>query len=233
MSYQEGATDPFDTGITNFSPETPDLGAVILEAMRQWGLGLRVALPCAITALHGNQLVDLQPLLMARYKVGAPGPRRMPIITRALVAMPMGQNYAIRLPLAVGDTGLAIFCDRSLDAWASGKGGVVDPADCRAHDLTDAIFYPGLVPVSGQTADTSADLTITNGKAQFRASPTGQFKIGNGAAELVSLLQQLATGVSALATLVGTTSPSALIPAGQQSAAATAIADLAASLKES
>jgi len=50
-------------------------------------------------------------------------------------------------PVAVGDTGLLVFCDGSLDVWLS-KGGLVDPLDDRHHALSDAVFIPGLRPFS-------------------------------------------------------------------------------------
>jgi hypothetical protein len=51
------------------------------------------------------------------------------------------------LPVSVGDTGLLVFADGSLDVWLA-RGGVVDPLDDRHHALSDAVFIPGLRPFS-------------------------------------------------------------------------------------
>lgn len=46
-------------------------------------------------------------------------------------------------PVSVGDTGMLIFFDRSIDAWLE-QGGMVDPKSRRHHDLNDCAFLPGL-----------------------------------------------------------------------------------------
>lgn len=105
--------------------------------------------------------------------------------------MPMGQGYSIKLPIAVGDTGYLIFSDRSLDAWLAGGGGIVDPQDARHHDLTDAIFVPGLVPFGNQTSDSTDDLVITNSAAILKIKKAGTFQLKNSENELLDLLDQI------------------------------------------
>ena len=107
--------------------------------------------------------------------------------------MPQGKLYSIKAPLSLGDTGYCIFADKSLDAWMAGSGGITDPADTRIHSLNDAIFVPGLVPISKQTQDNTTDLVITAGKAQMRAQQDGKFVFTNGTNELINLLDQLLT----------------------------------------
>lgn len=189
MSDQSGQ-DIFDQTMPDQVPETPHLEDVLRLAMRACAMGLRVAMPCSVATVRGNQLVDVQPLLQAQYVMQA-GPTTLPIIPNVLVSMPMGQDYSVKLPLAVGDTGLAIFTDRSLDNWAASQGGVVDPQDGRTHDLMDAVFIPGLVPTAKQTTDTTQDLVISNGQAQIRLEKTGRFKVANGQNETLDLLDQL------------------------------------------
>lgn len=60
-------------------------------------------------------------------------------------SVPSGADLVV--PVAVGTTGLLVFCDDSLDVWLS-KGGLVDPLDDRHHALSDAVFIPGLRPFS-------------------------------------------------------------------------------------
>lgn len=202
MSYLEDATNPFDATVQDLAPETPDGGAVLREGMRQLALGMRVALPCVVTQIRGNQLVDVQPLLLSRYVDGTT--RQPPVIPHALVCAPMGAAYSVKLPIAAGDTGLALFCDRSLDAWAAGSGGAVDPADCRSHDINDAIFVPGMVPLAKQTTDQTTDLVLTNGQVSARLQADGRLALGNGQAELVDLTCQLAQSVIGLCDLIAT-----------------------------
>jgi hypothetical protein len=46
---------------------------------------------------------------------------------------------------AEGSYGTVLFSDRDLEAWLA-TGGIVDPANMRRWDLSDAIFIPGLYP---------------------------------------------------------------------------------------
>lgn len=192
MPYDAPQSDPYNPAVPNYDPETLPLDEVWLEAMRAHTLGLRVALPATITAVNTseNQRVDVLPSLMSRpldQAVAVP----MPAIKNVPVMMPMGQSFAIKLPLSVGDAGLLVFCDRSLDAWAAGSGGApVDPQDSRQHDLTDAVFVPGLVPFAMQQTDATTDMVIKAGTAEVRLQQSGRFKLGNGSAETYDLLDQ-------------------------------------------
>jgi hypothetical protein len=199
VTNEEGLSNPYDPQAIDYAPETPSLGSVLQYALHQHSLHMRVALPCQIVAVHGNQLVDVQPLLMSRYTV-TDRATPLPVLVNTLVAMPSGGDYGLRYPIAVGDLGYCIFCDRSLDVWASGSGAQVDPQDSRSHDLTDGVFYPGLVPTNAQTQDTTSDLTLTNGAAQIRLEKTGRFVVKNNGQELFNLLDEAMANLGNLLT---------------------------------
>lgn len=168
--------NPYDPATPDLQPETPAHNTVLVEAIRAMLQTTRVCLPCQVMKVSGNQKVDIQPLLKQRYKDGTLV--TLPQIQNVMVMMPMGANYSIKLPVAVGDTGIAIFCDRSLDNW-SVNGGTVDPEDIRIHDLSDPIFIPGLVPFSQQTQDGTTDLVITYQSAIIKISSNGHVLIQN------------------------------------------------------
>jgi hypothetical protein len=151
MPFQGQYDLPYDPSQANKQTPTLPMEQVIRLALFAHTLKLKVCLPCSISNIHGNQEVDVQPLLQARYTDGSPFNLR--VIQKVPVVMPQGQLYSVKYPLSVGDTGMCIFSDRSLDVWLAGSGGIVDPADSRQHDISDAIFVPGLVPFSGQTQD--------------------------------------------------------------------------------
>jgi hypothetical protein len=92
-----------------------------------------------------TQKADVQPLIKERYtdESGAQQSRELPVIPSVPVQFPGAGGYRITFPVAVGDTGLIMFAEASLDKWLV-SGGTVDPAEERRHDLTDAIFLPGL-----------------------------------------------------------------------------------------
>lgn len=187
----------FDPSQDDPSTGTPTLSSILSQVVREGSRQLRVCLPCAVVKVRGNQLVDLQPLLQVRY-VAMAAPTTLPVIPNCPVSMPSGATWGFKFPIAVGDTGLAIFCDRSLDNWVAGSGGVIDPDDVRTHDLTDAIFVPGLVPKAKQTTDATEDMVIRNGTAQVRLEKNGTFRIANQGQELVDLVTQLTNALASL-----------------------------------
>ena len=98
-------------------------------------------LPCQVVAVNASmQTVDIQPVLMSYFReqgVSTPRPiiRNVPFWTfRA------GDTY-ISLPIKVGDTGLAIFCQRDISNWKA-SGGTVPLQSERVMDYNDAFYIP-------------------------------------------------------------------------------------------
>lgn len=193
--------NPFDPSIGDPTPETIPQDEIIRRAIANSQLMLRVAMPCQITQVLGNQKVNLQPLLRARYMDGTVV--SIPEIQNVMVSMPRGQKFSIKYPLAIGDTGYAIFCDRSLDLWSNGNGGILDPQDSRSHQLQDAVFVPGLVPFSMQTTDETDDLVITSDEAELRMTQSGGFSFKNSSQELINNLVNLVQTLSTASTVAG------------------------------
>ena len=107
---------------------------------------LHTSLPGKIVRYDSStQKADVQPLIKERYidESGATQVRDLPVIPSVPVKFPGAGGYRITFPVAVDDVGLVVFCEASLDKWLV-SGGTVDPSDERRHDLTDAVFLPGL-----------------------------------------------------------------------------------------
>ena len=107
---------------------------------------IHTALPGKIVRYDSSaQKADVQPLIKDRYvdEAGALQVRTLPVIPAVPVQFPGAGGYRITFPVAEGDTGLLLFAESSLDKWLV-SGGTVDPEDDRRHDLTDAVFLPGL-----------------------------------------------------------------------------------------
>lgn len=196
---------PYNGSVPDYDPQTLPMDEVIRLAISAAMLGLRVSLPAQVTKVLGNQLVNVQPTLQIKY-IDQSSPQNMKPISNVPVGTPKGAGWSIKVPIAVGDTGLLVFADRSLDVWLAGSGGIVDPQDGRTHDLSDAVFYPGLGPTSAQTTDSTSDMVLTNGLAVIRLEKAGKFKFTNGTNEVINLLVQITDQLKSLAnTLSGDT----------------------------
>lgn len=209
-NWRDSSPNPYDPNSPDYQAATPPPEEIIRQAVRAGMMALRVWLPGVITDVLGNQKVNVQPLLQYRAADGIVNPdgTNGTLITRAIiqnvmVQMPIGVNYSVKYPIAVGDTGMIAFCDRSLAVWSAGDGSVADPADSRMHDLTDAVFIPGLVPFANQTDDETDDLVVTAGDAQFRILQSGGFKFKNSSQELITNLVNLVNALSTASTVAG------------------------------
>lgn len=195
--YLDPPVNPYDPAVQDFEPQRKPPDEIIRQAIKDIVADAKMCMPCQVIKINGNQNVDVQPLLKFRY-IDQDSAQPIPAIHHVAVSMPMGKNYSVKLPIDVGDTGYCIFSDRSLDAWLAGGGEMVDPADSRAHDISDAIFVPGLVPFSQQTTDSTTDLVVTNGKAIFKLQRSGKFLAKNDQNELLDVLSQITDKVQSL-----------------------------------
>jgi hypothetical protein len=133
-------------------PREPTLATLLVDAIQSRLVDFRVALPCKIAKYNSSDgTVDVDILLKDQ--------KPQPDGTVTLVTFPQVQDVPIQwyrcagawitLPLAIGDLGKLVFCDRSLSNWsASDKGQVVDPKSLGMHYLDGATFEPGLYPAS-------------------------------------------------------------------------------------
>ena len=190
---------------------------------------LRVCSPGRVKTMRGNDPMraDIELGTKDEYKDGVILPA--PIITSVPVVWPTanaGQAF-LRMPLAVGDTGLLVFGDRSLDLWLKGIGAPVNPKDSRTHDLTDAIFVPGLTTdsrtvigkfgVPGYHGDT---VMLGNGSMTITLDKTGKITIQGATGEVMQVL------ITAFTALAAATDMFAGLPLSSAAAMATAATDL-------
>jgi hypothetical protein len=213
MPYDAPATDDFNPDLPDDDTTTLPLDEVIRLAIEAKTMGLRVCQPAKVTAVSGEQKVDLQLLLQVRY-ISEDSAIDQPVIQNVPVSMPMGANYSIKLPVAVGDVGWCIFCDRSMDTFLASDGSTtVDPSDARQHHVSDPIFVPGLPTFSTQTQDGTTDLVVTNGQGQVRVLANGKVQLKNQTQEALNLLDQLITALSNIVSAFTTAAPAITIGA--------------------
>jgi hypothetical protein len=185
--------------------ETPPWEDIIQTAIDASLMNLHTWLPCVVVLVRSSNVVDVQPLLLRTFEQ-SPVPVPLPIIQNVPVVMPRGNTYGIALPVKPLDTGIALFCERSIDVWSL-TGGLVDPLDNRTHDLSDAVFVPGLYPFSQPVPPPAAsnplNLTIYNGIGELSVSPTGQFKVSNGIVDALQLFNTTLQNLVTLCTQLG------------------------------
>lgn len=183
-------------GSQDVSSETKTLPEVLRIAMDQVLRNVNKWLPCQVTRVENNSVVDVQPCIKENFRLQ--GVQTLPIIPSIPVQHPRGAGYFIKLPVKVGDYGRVVFADRSLDNWLV-NGGVVDPQDVRIHDLSDAVFIPGLFPLNNVLPGDPEDLVINNGEAEIIVKPNGTFQVTNGTNELLNILNQISSQLQMLA----------------------------------
>ena len=148
--------------------------AVLQAQLRR---SLWTALPGRVQSFDGSkQSADIEPLIHdtweAEDRTNQTGP--LPVIPSVPVCFPGSGAFRVTFPVSKGDTGLLVFCARSIDRWLS-EGGSVDPQDDRTHDLSDAVFIPGLTDF-GHPIDPFKSDRMTFGKVggtQIHLKPSG------------------------------------------------------------
>ncbi len=135
------------------------------------------ALPGRVQSFDSTkQAADIEPLIHDTWE-GEDGTNQtgpLPVIPSVPVCFPGSGGWRVTFPVSKGDTGLLIFCARSIDRWLS-EGGSVDPQDDRTHDLSDAVFIPGLNDLA-HPIDPYKDDRMTVGKVggtQIHLKPSG------------------------------------------------------------
>ena len=145
----------------SFSSNNDDDPAALRELIRRVLYGVHTSMPGVITAVgvyKGVRVVSVQPVIqqidtlddVSTFKAIDPIPNVVVIVPHA-----EDLGLSMTIPLRKGNEGMIHVAERSLDNWIE-KGGVQPPAEPvqpRSHDLSDAVFVPGI---------TSAANPITN-----------------------------------------------------------------------
>lgn len=166
----------------------------IPEAVRSLVLeeiaSVNTALPVVVLEYTPSQCtVTVKPLINKEYADGAIG--EPPILYDLPIVFPSAGGGLISFPIKQGDTGLAIFCQRSIDDWTYGDGSTVTPRSKQTHSLSDGVFIPGLYTVNThlspdpdnvQIKFSGSTVTIkTDGVVEINASTvriTGDLSVG-------------------------------------------------------
>ena len=115
------------------------------QQIQQDRLNLHTALPAKVVNFNPvKQTVTLAVQIKMQLTDGSSAD--IPPLVDVPVSFPRGGGFAVTFPLQAGDEGIAIFSERCIDGWWH-SGGVSLPLDFRLHDLSDAMFIPGVCSV--------------------------------------------------------------------------------------
>ena len=162
------------------------LDGVIRAAFEHLMTDRRTSLPGAIETFNATERsATVQPMISRR----APGtdPVKLPVIQNVPIVELRSSVALHHVPIAKGDPVLMIFADRAIGNWFGSSGAVPsEPLDVRQHDLSDAFAilggWPQLLVGVLPGADSAAGITVAPGTPIY---------LGNGAVELIDLLDQI------------------------------------------
>ncbi|BAS48419.1 hypothetical protein AANUM_1188 [Aggregatibacter actinomycetemcomitans NUM4039] len=150
------------------------------QQIQQDRLNLHTALPAKVVSFDpAKQTVTLTVQIKMQLADGSGAD--IPPLVDVPVSFPRGGGFAVTFPLQAGDEGIAIFSERCIDGWWH-SGGASLPLDFRLHDLSDAMFIPGVCSVpkaingfftgglSMQTLDGGTYIRIVNGSIKIKGN---------------------------------------------------------------
>jgi hypothetical protein len=129
---------------------TPTLQEVIGSAIETALEDVHTAIPAKVVRYDAaKQLVDVQPLVKLAHEdeEGNRVAASLPVVCNCPVAYPGGGGFTVTFPLNVGDLGMLVFTESSLDKWQE-RGDEVDPTFDHRFSLADGFFIPGVRPSS-------------------------------------------------------------------------------------
>lgn len=137
------------------SSDSTDPGEALRVLFKRLALEQRTATPAVVVAVDpSGRFVDVQPAISGVQRLDdVLRELRLPVLRgvplQLLGSTSMGLFVAV--PVTPGDDGLLIVSDRALDNWQYGGGVSMPPEGVgpRQHDLTDAVFIPGMQRMSG------------------------------------------------------------------------------------
>jgi len=121
---------------------------IIIEAIDAMRAEVRTSIPGEILSYdHSEQRATVKPTVKLRRKNPESGESEFyepAPITNVPVQFDSSSNHAITFPLSEGDTGEIKFQSRAIGKWLQTGVSGTEHEDPRRHDISDAVFEPGL-----------------------------------------------------------------------------------------
>lgn len=137
-----------------------------------------------------------------------------PKIPNVKVLQPGSKGFVVRFPIEEGDVGLVIFLDWNIDNWV--VSGRKDEEEVQPHNISNAIFIPGLFSDPDQTGELATEDKMVVGPQPLHIEMNGQeIKLGQGATDFVALASLVKAELDKIQAIFDAHShPSAVGPTG-------------------
>lgn len=197
----------------SISEDHDPIEATVEQIVRNEVLELRTGTPGKITKYDpATGSATVQPAIQTMGSSDDAQPESLEPIAYVPVLHMGGGGFFQCFPLQSGDLVWLSTSDRSLSAWKAGDGSPVDPGVAITHSIGDSIALPGLAPLKHAPAIAHASdyvLGAVNASSALRFTPagkatmigtagidldagaTGKIRIGNDAAELLDMFDDL------------------------------------------
>lgn len=107
-----------------------------------------------------TQTADIKPMLKTHANV------EYPIIPDVPIMFPGGGGYKLTWPLVEGDSVSLLFAQASIDAWAN-NAELLDRPNANTFDLSDAVAFPGLLPMRAPSDQVSDGFVLSGDKIRL------------------------------------------------------------------
>ena len=138
---------------------------------------VHTALPAKIVSFNkAKQVADVQIVQKRLFNDGTE--EFYPPLIDVPVQYLRGGGFSFTFPLSIGDSGLLIFAERSLDEWLV-NGAEQVPEEVRTHSVSDAVFFPTLHNDRNEITSFSDNLEIRteSGNGKITLSKSGKIEL--------------------------------------------------------
>jgi hypothetical protein len=180
---------------------------------------IHTAIPGKVVSYDDQaQTADIEPQLRYNGEV-------LPVVQKVRVGWPRGGDGYIVFPMAAGDFGLLICCERDITAWVT-SGEAQDPGYVGKHALGSAVFYPGIYPNGHDLAVTSGSTVLGGGTVEVDADSVllGSAAAADGVLKGTAWKSALDTWLIDVGTWVAQVQPAIVLAGGSTTAGADYIA---------
>jgi hypothetical protein len=177
--------------------ERISIAKLIKDALRSELMRTYICQPARVISYDADtQKASIELMIKKQYVYNDENGTSRPVLEDVPVFNLRGDdgNRFIHFPVEKDDLGTAFFCDRSLEVYLGGDGSKAQlPNDTRIHDISDAIFFAGVVPFAKALANVNNnDIIFKNSDLLMKLKKDGKISIANSSNELIAVIDELA-----------------------------------------